>query len=68
MELCMKDNGEMIFNMEKAKKAGLMAQCIKENIWLEKNMVAVSTAGMMDQDMMVNGMKIKSKVWELIVG
>ena len=64
----MKERGVMIFNMEKAKKVGQMALCIMENIWLVKNMVAESTAGMMDQDMMVNGMRTKSKVWELIVG
>jgi hypothetical protein len=64
----MKVNGVMIFNMEKAKKVGQMALCIKENIWLVKNMVVVSTAGMMDQDMTVNGMRTKSKEWELIVG
>jgi len=64
----MKDNGVMIFSTEKAKKVGQTALCIKENIWLVKNMAVVSTAGMMDQDMMVNGTKTKSKVWELIVG
>jgi hypothetical protein len=55
----MKERGVMIFNMEKAKKVGLMALSIKENIWLVKNMVVVSTAGTMDQSMMVNGMRIK---------
>lgn len=64
----MKGNGVMIFNMERAKKVGQMALCIKESTWQVKNMVGVFTAGMMDQDMMVNGMKTKSKVWELIVG
>jgi hypothetical protein len=64
----MKDNGVMIFSMEKEKKVGQTALCIKENIWLEKNMAVVSTAGMMDQDTTENGMKTKSKVWELIVG
>ena len=64
----MKESGVMIFNMEKAQKVGQMALSIKENIWLVKNMVVVSTAGTMDQNMMVNGMRIKLKEWEHIVG
>jgi len=64
----MKDIGEMIFNMDKEKKAGLMDQFMRVNIWPAKNMALVFTIGMMDQDIPVNGMKIKLKVLELTVG
>ena len=64
----MKVSGGMICSMEKAKKVGQMARCIKGSIWLARNMAGACIAGMMGQDMMVNGMKTKSKEWELIVG
>jgi hypothetical protein len=64
----MKDIGEMIFNMDKEKKAGLMDLFMRVNIWPVKNMDLVFTVGMMDQGIPVNGMKIKLKVLELIVG
>lgn len=59
MELCTRVNGVMIFNMGRAKKVGQMALCIKASIWQVKNMVMEFTAGMMDQDMMVSGMRTK---------
>lgn len=64
----MKVSGGMISSMEKERKVGQMAPCIKASIWLARNMGGACIAGMMGQDMMVNGMKTKSKAWELIVG
>lgn len=55
----MKEHGKMIFSMDKEKKHGQMAQFMKESIWEVKSMVSGSIVGMMDQDMKVNGMKIK---------
>jgi hypothetical protein len=68
MELCMKADGEMIYNMEKVKSRGQISQSMKENTWLVKSMELVFTVGMTDQSIMENGMKIKSKDSELIAG
>ena len=68
MAQCMKDIGETIFSMDMVKKAGLMALFMKVNIWLVKNMELVFIVGMMAQNIKENGLKIKSKVSELIAG
>lgn len=68
MAQCMKDIGETIFSMDMVKKAGLMALFMKVNIWLVKNMELVFIVGMMVQNIKENGLKIKSKVSELIAG
>ena len=57
----MKDIGKMISNMEKDKKLGQMDQSIKVNISKEKNMDMENTNGTTDLNIMVTGMKTKSK-------
>ena len=64
----MKASGEMISNMEKEKRAGLMVLSTKDNIWLERSMVWEFIAGMTAPNMMESGMKTKSKALELTVG
>ena len=58
---CTKAAGEMISNMEKAKKAGQMDPFTKDFIWPVKNTEWDYIAGMMEADIMENGLKIKSK-------
>jgi hypothetical protein len=64
----MKASGEMISNMEKEKRAGLMVLYTKDNIWLERSMEWEFIAGMTAPNMMESGMKTKSKALELTVG
>ena len=64
----MKASGEMISNMEKEKRAGLMVLSTKDNIWLERSMEWEFIAGMTAPNMMESGMKTKSKALELTVG
>ena len=68
MVLCMKDSGETIFNMEREKNHGQINQFMKVSIWQERSMVLVYTLGTMDQDIQVNGMRIKSRDSVLTVG
>ena len=65
---CMKDIGEMIFNMVKEKNHGLMAQYMKATTWPVKSMVWVFIAGTTVASIQVNGSKTKSKVLELTAG
>jgi len=58
----------MISNTEKAKKAGLTDLFTKDFIWPVRNTEWDYTAGMMEADIMENGLKIKSKDLEPTVG
>jgi len=53
--------GKMIYNMDKVKKHGQMAQSMKENTLQAKSMDMAYTVGMMDLAMKEIGMKIKLK-------
>ena len=68
MVQCMKDSGEMIFNMVKVKNHGLMGQCMRDITWPERNMEWVFTVGTMVANTQENGMKIKLKDSEPIAG
>ena len=68
MVLCMKVTGEMIFNMVKEKRAGQTDLSMKDSTWLERNMVWDSIPGMMEVDIMENGLKIRLKDLVLTVG
>lgn len=59
MAQCMKAIGVMTYNMAQVKKAGRMAQFTKVSIWRARNMEWASIAGTMDQNIRVNGTKIK---------
>jgi hypothetical protein len=60
----MKDNGRTTFNMDKARKLGLMDRYMKDNTMQGKNMDLVYTVGMMGADTKVSGMKTKFEVLE----
>jgi len=68
MELFMKVNGLMIFNMEKEKKAGKMGLFSKVITTKARNTVLDTTAGMMVVNIQVIGMRIRSMDSEPIVG
>ena len=55
----MKENGKTIFNMDKEKKPGLMAQYMKETMFLERNKDSEFTVGTMDHDMKEIGTKTR---------
>jgi hypothetical protein len=55
----MKDNGRTTFNMDKARKLGLMDRYMKDNTMQGKNMDLVYTVGMMGADTKVTGKKTK---------
>ena len=65
---CTKETGEMISNMAKAKKAGLMDLFTKDFIWLVRNTEWDYIAGTMEASIMENGLKIKLKAMVPIVG
>jgi len=65
---CMRDTGEMISSMVKARSHGLMAQSMKAIIWLAKSTEWVFTAGMTAANTPVNGMKTKLKDLEHTAG
>ena len=56
---CTKDTGVMTCNTAMVKKVGPMALSTKVNTWPAKSMVWAFTAGMMDQNTKVSGMKTK---------
>jgi hypothetical protein len=68
MEHVMKDNGDTIYSMDRAKKCGQMALYMKENMLRVKSMDTAYIVGMMVQGMMENGMKTKLKEWGLTHG
>jgi len=68
MELFMKANGLMIFNMEKEKKAGKTDLFSKVITTKARNTESVTTAGTMVVNIMVIGTKIKSMDSEPTVG
>ena len=55
----MRDNGGMIFSMERGLKRGMMDPNIKGIMLMAKSMVVVTTIGMTVQNIMVIGKKIK---------
>lgn len=57
----MKDSGRMICSTARAKNLGWIAHTMKETILRERNMVKVSTCGLMVQCMLETGMKIGSR-------
>ena len=57
--LCTKETGEMIFNTEKEKKAGLMDQFMKVSTWPVRNTEWDYIAGMMEASIMENGSRIR---------
>ena len=50
------------------KSNGLMAPCMKANIWLARSMVEEFIAGMTVLGIMESGKRIRSKDWELTHG
>lgn len=64
----MKDNGDTIYSMDKEKKCGQMVLSMKESMFKERNTGMVSIVGTMDQDMMGNGLRIKLRGQEHILG
>ena len=68
MEQNMKVNGQMIFNMEKVYKLGLMVVNIRDGITQEKKMVKESMFGKMEVIIVVIGQIIKSQGLEYIIG
>lgn len=59
MELGMKANGKMIYNMGKARKRGLMDLFMKDSISKVKSMALVYIVGMMVHATKAIGMKIR---------
>ena len=59
MEPGMRENGKMIFSTVKAKKSGLIIQCMKDTTTKERNMVRDFIFGRMDPVTMVTGTKIE---------
>lgn len=68
MEHATKDNGRMIYSMDKVKKLGLMAQFTMEIINRERNTDMVLTVGTMALGMRVNGLKTRSRGLECTHG
>lgn len=68
MEPNMKVIGRKTCSMGMARNRGQMAQNMKENITMVKNMVRAIIFGMMAQNMMDNGLIIKLKVMVFING
>ena len=68
MELFMKVNGLMIFNMEKEKKAGKMVLFSKVCTTKARNTEQDTTAGTMEVNILVTGTRIKSMDSEPTVG
>ena len=64
----MKVNGQMIFNMEKVYKLGLMVVNIRDGITQEKRMVKESIFGKMEVTIVVIGQIIKLQELEYIIG
>lgn len=58
----MKDCGKTTYNMEWARKLGLMGLSMRASIWEERSMALESTVGMMVPRMKENGMRTRSKV------
>lgn len=65
---CTKATGVTISNTEKEKNHGPTVQFTKANIWQVKNMEWDFTAGTMEVNILVNGLRIKSKALVLIAG
>ena len=59
MGLSMKDSGEMIFNMEKGLRLGLMGRNMKDTTKKERNMVPAHTSGRTVPATKVNGQRTK---------
>ena len=59
MVQCMKDIGEMIYNMAQEKKVGQMAQFMKENMLPVKSMDLDCTVGLMVLNTKENGLSIR---------
>ena len=68
MEQSMKDNGSMISNTEKEKKAGKMDLFSKEITLKERSTESDTTAGTMEVNILVTGTRIKSMDSEPTVG
>lgn len=64
----MKENGRMIFNMEKELKRGQMDLDMKENMHLEENMEQGHINGMTVQNILEIGKKIRYLVSVFIHG
>ena len=64
----MKVNGQMIFNMEKVYKPGLMVVNIRDGITQEKKMVKESMFGKMEVTIVVIGQTIKLRGLGYIIG
>ena len=61
MEPCMKADGEMTYNMERAKSLGLMVAFMKDSTWLGRSTGLDYTAGTMGPSTQGSGLKTKSK-------
>ena len=59
MEPGMKESGRMISSTDKAKKFGLIIQCMRVTITKARNMEKDFTFGKMDPAMMATGTKIE---------
>lgn len=60
MVLDMKEHGKMIYNMDMVLKHGTMDRNTREITLTERNKAKACTSGLMDQNIMENGMTIKS--------
>lgn len=59
MELCMRENGEMIFNTVKVLRRGQIQVDMKENMSMVANTESEHTNGVMEVNTMETGEKIK---------
>lgn len=64
----MKENGQMIYNMVKELKVGMINLDLKDNIKMEKKKDLENIIGQMDQYIMDNGVKINFLVMVYIHG
>lgn len=54
MELDTQESGKKTSSMEKARRPGLMEQCMKETTCMERNMEKENSDGQMDLSILVN--------------
>ena len=68
MGLSMKETGKMIYSMATVLKHGMTVLGMKECMLLEENMELGLINGMMDHNILENGMKIKYVALAYILG
>ena len=59
MELDMRENGKMIYNMDRVKRFGQIIRCMRDTIMKGKSMEKVFIFGKMDLAMTETGLKIE---------